>query len=263
MSPLSRTFWLGAGLIVLTNAVVLGGVAYNRSGEPQSRLQLSERELQVERSQWLQDAENSGLLLQLDHEVADGWVSPEKLQTLGFTVVHRGELETWDERKEIEALVVFELDGPAFEAAREVARAALTEVRAAAELKPQDTRSQEALKSAEHEVERFATTETRLYVVDAGLDAAALRQRYPDVTRYAVARAHMRYFVRYSPRRPEHNGYELWVEPLTINIPSQSRAAFEGWSWRGWGETAHSKVRVDLAFGQRFEPWIIAAERVQ
>ena len=44
----SRTHTLvaGLGLIALTNAVALLGVAWNRSGEPDATLQLSQRELQ-------------------------------------------------------------------------------------------------------------------------------------------------------------------------------------------------------------------------
>lgn len=263
MSPLSRTFWLGAGLIVLTNAVVLGGVAYNRSGEPQSWLQVSERELQVERSRWMEDGENSGLVLHLEHQVADGWVTAEKLQALGFAVWREGELETWSERKEIDALVVLELDGPAYQTAYAAAQAELEQAKKTAQLLPQDSHAQSLLEAAQYEVDRFTTTATRLYVVDAGTDASALRQRYPDRTRYALSRAHLRYYVRYSPQSADKSDYELWVEPVDINVPSPYRAAFEGWSWRGRGEVAVNKVRLDLAFGQRFEPWIIAAERVQ
>ena len=40
-----HTLIAGLGLILGVNAIVLGGVAYNRSGEPESLLQLSEREL--------------------------------------------------------------------------------------------------------------------------------------------------------------------------------------------------------------------------
>ena len=38
-----RTLAAGAALILLTNAVALSGVFINRSGEPESRLMLSER----------------------------------------------------------------------------------------------------------------------------------------------------------------------------------------------------------------------------
>src|SRR5690606_12121573 len=45
MSPRALTFALGAAIILAANAVALGGVAWNRSGEPESRVALSQREL--------------------------------------------------------------------------------------------------------------------------------------------------------------------------------------------------------------------------
>ena len=42
-----RRLGASVGLLVLTNAVVLAGVAYNRSGEPEVEITLTERELPV------------------------------------------------------------------------------------------------------------------------------------------------------------------------------------------------------------------------
>lgn len=260
MSPLLRTFWLGAGLIVLTNAVVLGGVAYNRSGEPQSRLQLSERELSRDISLLQDDSENSSLVLRLDHEVADGWVTAEKLRSLGFTVWRDGELERFGERMEVEGLVVLELDGPAYQAAQVAARTALVDAQQAEQLW-KDRNSQEALKAAQNTLERLQTKGTRLYVVDAGTDAVALRQRYPDPARYALVRTSLWYYVHYSSLSDERNGYGLQVDRLAVSVPNQHRAAFDAWLSRGSDKVRDKRVRVDLAFGQRFEPWIVAAER--
>ena len=55
-----RTLGIGLALIVLTNAVALGGVWWNRSAAPDSSLTLSERELGLP---WraLRNRENSGL----------------------------------------------------------------------------------------------------------------------------------------------------------------------------------------------------------
>jgi len=40
-----HTLIIGIALMALTNAVALIGVAYNRSGEPESELRLTQREL--------------------------------------------------------------------------------------------------------------------------------------------------------------------------------------------------------------------------
>ena len=49
-------------LIVLTNVVVLAGVAYNRSGEPDATVTLTERELNLAGSWRLEDREDSGAI---------------------------------------------------------------------------------------------------------------------------------------------------------------------------------------------------------
>src|SRR5690606_12668009 len=65
MSLFKRKGWLLAGLalIALTNCWILASVAYNRSGEPEAVLLLSERELLPSRH-WRQQ-ENSGVALAL------------------------------------------------------------------------------------------------------------------------------------------------------------------------------------------------------
>ncbi len=45
MTSRTLTIAIGAALILVANGVALTGVAYNRSGEPDSRLNLSQREL--------------------------------------------------------------------------------------------------------------------------------------------------------------------------------------------------------------------------
>ena len=61
----------GAALIVLANAVALTGVYLNRSGEPDSRVVLSQRELGMTWG-WQADRDNSGMVLGLNWRVHDG-----------------------------------------------------------------------------------------------------------------------------------------------------------------------------------------------
>ena len=264
MSPLLRTFWLGAGLIVLTNAVVLGGVAYNRSGEPQSRLQLSERELSMERSWLLESSEHSGLVLNLDYRMTDGWVTADKLQRLGFKLERGGERVPGDERSERDGLVVLELAGPAFQAERQAAATALTQARQAHAADPQDAKGQRDYEAAQKELGRLDHTASRLYVVDVGTDADELRARYPDQHTYALARSKLRYYTRYGAQLADQDAFQLVVDLPELNVPNRLRNAFVGWNWHiNGGIGNNSRVRVDLAFGQRFEPWIVAAESLK
>ncbi|MGH8703341.1 MAG: DUF4824 family protein, partial [Burkholderiales bacterium] len=136
----SRTHTLIAGLalIALTNAIALGGVAWNRSGEPESVVKLTQRELG--QSYWsISDRETGGMELSVrwrvvttvphesfypDHYGAPEWLDREKLAALGFDVSRRPDARRRYQRLlPREALVVLEIDGPARQKALERARA--------------------------------------------------------------------------------------------------------------------------------------------
>jgi len=100
-----KTLAAGAGLILLANAVALTGVYFNRSGEPESRMTLSQRELSMPWG-WGMDKENSGLALGLNWRIKDGssvaysfggdgfhggtpeWLDEPRMKALGFDTAH-------------------------------------------------------------------------------------------------------------------------------------------------------------------------------
>src|SRR6185295_6027363 len=136
------TLLAGIGLILVTNTVALLGVAYNRKGEPDSVLRLSQRELQSP-YQWQGNHENSGVALALRWRVlADDshdptgivisyagsggspkWLDQAKLSALGFDVRQREDTARnharYDKVLAKDVLLVLELDGPAYRSALE------------------------------------------------------------------------------------------------------------------------------------------------
>ena len=87
---MKRSAWLALGVVLLSNAVALGGVWYNRSGEPETQLLLSERELQRVYGGWLRDEDDGVLRLQLSWQrPGEGWQLPwldeAKLHELGYS----------------------------------------------------------------------------------------------------------------------------------------------------------------------------------
>ena len=100
LTPL-KTLAAGAALILLVNVVALSGVYFNRSGEPDARLTLSQRELGVPWD-WRVPRDNSGLVLGLNWRVPDGsaveysyggygyhggtpdWLDEPRMKALGF-----------------------------------------------------------------------------------------------------------------------------------------------------------------------------------
>ena len=266
----------GIALIAVTNAVVLLGAAYNRGGEPDSTLRLSQRELDPPYSRG--NSENSGLAMRLVWRVLDEdvknpsaypwavsgiggspkWLDRDKMAALGFdvTVPDNPDSNARTFRRQLarDVLLVLEMDGPTYQ--RSLANA----VAAAERLKA--TNKAESEKAATELLLQETQINSRLFVVDAGVDAAALGAKYPDRTHYAIVRG------RVAPSGAQisrnHSGSVSAVSIEAINVPLKLRGAFEGATREGMFEPrpAH-KVGYDttMAFGRRLEPWLVAASR--
>jgi len=275
-----HTLIAGLALIALTNAIALGGVAYNRSGEPESVLKLTQRELWQPHGYGL-DREEGGLQLSVrwrvltadpamafyaDHQGTPEWLDEAKLASLGFDVSQppaaRRASWRYDRQLPKEALVVLELDGPARQKALERARErAAKEAAKGAETGKTGpgTPAQEAAVFLKNE----ETANSRLFAVDAGPDAQALRAKYSDRTRYAIVQGKVRpYHQSGRGKEARWTGYIEVIENARVNVPLEFRKAVESAprSIPMAGPTDGGPgFEVRVAFGKRFEPWITAA----
>lgn len=275
-----HTLAAGVALIALTNAIALGGVAGNRSGEPESVLKLTQRELSQPGVYGL-DREEGGLQLRVNWRVlpmvpdavfygefqgAPEWLDEAKLASLGFDVspppAARRASWRYDRQLPRDALIVLELGGPAYqkalERARERAEKEIAKGMETGKIGPGTPARQAAdfLKNEE-------SSNSRLFAVDAGRDAEALRAKYPDRTRYAIVHGKVRaYHQTRRAREPRWTGYLEIIENVRINVPLEFRKAIER-APRPLPPAGVAGDRpafeVTVAFGKRFEPWIIAA----
>ncbi len=271
----TRALLAGVALIVLTNAVVLAGVAYNRSGEPESVLKLTERELRVRNWSWPEN-ENSSIDVHLTWRVArfvsadeeyptwyQGlvWLEPSQLADLGFEVPSDLESEEGRQRAQRQpsrrAWVVLEYDGPAYQAELEHAREELARAEELAAANPGDREFETRLSTARHAMDREEKFETRLFVVDVGRDEAALRAKYPDRQQYAIVNGRLRAIVdhRSGRRRMIVGVDDLDVD--AIRVPHTYRALVEPIAQfrQGYYER-EPRFSATVKFGRRFEPWI-------
>ena len=271
----------GLALIVLTNAVALAGAAFNRMGESQGTLRLTERELSVP-FVWRSKKEDSGLAMQLrwrslsatrpaanaygylDDEggARPAWLDDRKMASLGFSPTPSGK-QPFDgalrhrEQPPRDAFIVLELDGPAYQEslrrADEAAAAAAARSRAsnggaasAPELPPPS---------------RSPQLRSRLFAVDAGLDRDALRARYPDRTKYAIVHGRIRPIA--GSAAGNRGGAIDVLSANDINVPLPLRPVFDGLSPRSYGDPDKPAARFDatVVFGQRSEPWLASATR--
>lgn len=193
----------GLALVVGANALLLARVAANRSGAPAARLELTQRELTLP---WRSDddEENTGLALSLSWNSprdSETWFDRAKLVELGFDDASlRPCREDRPCRTPLprDVWVVLEMAGDSWRrwltaAEAELERAAIEVARGEVTAKTLELRRRSlARERVEH---------TRLFAVDAGLDAEALRRRYPDPGRFAVVPA--RVGVSFSSRKDE------------------------------------------------------------
>lgn len=262
----THIFIAGISLIMAVNTIVLLGVAYNRSGEPESSLQLSQRELRLP-YRWNEGTEDSRLQLELQWRVLTAeddsnnwlwgsygtpeWLDEEKMTSLGFSPSTDSRTnETTSSDGNIlprDVFLVLELNGPAYQAA-------LTRVTKYAQSMHEDEDALKHLK-AEH------SERSRLFVVDAGLDSAALRARHPDRDHYAIVRGQI---GRRSNGAADRTGHVSKVNNTSINIPLQWRSVFGPITPEPTHSTdAPDTFKVHLDFGKRLEPWVAHAQRLQ
>lgn len=270
MKKWTRTLLAGSALIVLTNAVALFGVSSNRGDTPESQLTLTQRELQS--SSWNFGRDNSGITLRLnwrfetaeqknyDYGVYSGqwgmpaWLNQAKMAELGFDVDKLGTAESERRHRDTskEVLLVLELDGPAYQHQLQRVREYAENERAQLEAVPNSDEHKRKTRTAEQNYQQEQTRNSRLFVVDAGLDLQKLRATYPDRARYAIVRGLIRPYTMNNEKNETRIGGTISeVYGTLINVPFERRHIFNN----------SAPYEVTVAYGKRLEPWILAASR--
>jgi hypothetical protein len=284
LTPL-KTLAAGAALILLVNAVALTGVYLNRSGEPEARMTLSQRELGIPWD-WRVPRDNSGLVLALNWRVPDGnaveysyggygyhggtpeWLDEPRMKALGFdtaAVAESGEGRRRFERQlPREALLVLELAGPAWQAALERARANAARHEAARLANADSKEFAEKAKRAQEQLKNEETLNSRLFAVDVGADRAALRAKYPDRSRYLILKATLRPRLETQDQKTRVTGYVSELAVQRINVPHALRPTLEPVLEQALRKLPRTPAapaalfEATVAVGQRLEPWIEA-----
>ena len=270
----------GLALIVLTNAVTLGLVAWNRSGEPEAVLRLAERELDRPWDWRGRHRENSGLALTLRWRVAPTqadvanddeveveawayggtahWLNEAKLAELG--VPPQNDDRRYRGRSHA-VLLVLEHDGDAYQRSVERARRQLASETALREANPNQKEFAERAKRAGDRLADQEHEASRLFVIDAGIDATKLRARYPDRNRYAIVNGHIRPEWHDPRQKRPRLGYIERIDAGAINVPHALRDAVPADAGRHRGRPASDSADrffAEIAFGRRLEPWMLS-----
>jgi len=283
MKAWSRRYTLIAGLTLIasSNAVALLGVAWNRSSGPECELRLSQRELNSPYRYRSERDENSGLAFRLvpriltpateaydwNHNGLYGspeWLNQEKLESLGFDIAAMVQ-QTTEPRGRIRkqpsqaVMLVLELAGPAYGKSLERAQRHLANQQEKLAAKPDDKEFGQRVKNAQERLKQEESANSRLFIVDAGLDLAALRARYPDRAKYAIVKGQVRASVSGSARETKVSGTitELGIDE--IHVPHAYRNQLTDSPATRSGQSPRFEAAV--AFGKRLEPWITGLTR--
>jgi len=241
-------------LVLTAVAVVLAANAWslvatwrNRNSPSGGTLELTEREVRLAHVPW----ESTAMLLELHWDARTdsprgrrrpAWLDATKLTELGFDctvpVGSPNAEEHYSSLPSVPVFLVLEYEGDAWRRASKV-------------FEP----------------------ETRLFVVDAGLDGRRLRGRYADTKRHVITRGVVR--LSYQKRStadgtlyatPRLEGWIESVLPSEIFVPQPYSRSLEEFRQRGppTRDAPKGKPRfaVTVSWGSNYEPWVHGVRRL-
>lgn len=267
-------FVLAFGLLAAVNGLVMSRVEANRSGEAEATVWLTERELPVINRL---SVDNSGMDLRLnwrlptDETMGDArrplWLTTAKLHHLGFRV--EDGLPTGERRQKMaqtrEVFLVLESNGPAYLEAVRRAEAAVSRAEEALRANPADREAQAVRQQARRLLRAEEAIESRLFVIDAGTSAQALRTLYANRSRYIVIPGVIRLSIRGEQGRDWLVGAIESIANDTLHVPLEHRRAIDTLMQSNrpqQGDTREPRYAVQVAYGSRQDPWITAVRPV-
>ncbi len=272
MCKLSLT---SVALLLLTNVVVLSGVAYNRSGEPLVSIELTERELRIQRTYRSSD-ENSGMALTLEWQVlvlkhssynrynrhgTPDWLDEDKLTDLGFDIeTFKNKMAKYQYRTnqfDTDVILVMEYEGDTYHRALDLMASKLEELRKSAVDSPDDKKLSDKLEEFEKEITRGKLTNTRLYAIDADLDEQTLMKQYANKSNVLFMSGNIG--LNWSEKDIKGRIKRVRVNLIHVLLPlSEQLPVFTaGQAFTIYGENpTPPRYKVRLNIGKRLEPWI-------
>ncbi len=271
-----KLFAVAFFIIVITNIIILIGIALNRSAEPQREIILTERELAMP---YRSHKENSGLSLELRWRTlgkdvdsvqyyysrhSPTWFDVKKLKELGFDNIDeylQVDRQTTNYRLPIikEVFIVLENNGESYRESLKRAKAQLKKEEDLLELSSDDKRLHENAKEAQKQLEKEKTSVSRLFAIDAGIDPEILSKKYSDQARYIITKGLVK--PKYDYHDKKVAGYIKSLSVSSIHVSLRYRQLFDVAPTKNrsnrYIDQSSQKYEVVLAYGSRYEPWIV------
>lgn len=252
-------------LLAFTNIIVLLGVNANRSGEITSKVTLSERELRLP---YGSNRENSAIAFRMVYRVLDSdenntysyynspaWLSSEKLKTLGFDIEKYVNAKYPKRAIPKEVLLVLENDGEIYKRSLKRVNDVFLEHQVQVNENPTDIRIKNRYETAKKDLQREKLSESRLFVVDTGLDYETLRKQYSDKSRFLIVKGVVGLIHNEMEKRVY--GYIKGLSIHNLYLPLEHKEMISGLKYRGDEGARYSAV---VHYGSRYEPWIVSVK---
>jgi hypothetical protein len=272
----------GLAIVIATNVIALTCVAYNRSGQAEAQIELTERELAMPYRYYGMFKENTGLGLRIQCRLEGNnyygygncngiakWFNREKLIELGFKFQPLQDESAgryaWEKELPRKAYIVLEYDGAAYQRALASAEQELNAQQQLLDNNPDKEEFKKRVKAAKDKLEGEQLYFSRLFAIDAGSDKTKLRNTYPDSSRYLIMQALIKpsWYGNGKGKDGEWKGRITELLINTINVPLEHRVVFELLKADQNNQNQNQgtpRYKVSLAFGKRGEPWVIGVE---
>jgi hypothetical protein len=258
---MTRRVIAALAVIAATNIVLLSSARWNRSGNADAIVRLTERELSLP---WNRSERNSADEVQFDFTPdpeQDRYLEAAKLEALGFDTHVPAEPKAAEiffrHQLSRRAFGAYEFEGSAW--TRYVQALQRRRATLSARDRAPDVRTQIDL------IDREMRVGSRLFPVDAATDPSALRSKYPDRSRYLILPVTIHVFPS------DHTiGGQMRLLTSTLVVPVQARPAIDRAAAAGRldlylrepGQPQGPRYIVTLAVGHNYEPWIVSTEAI-
>ena len=254
---------IGLTILLGTNLVVLGGVAYNRMGEATAQLTLTERELSLPYTRGEYE-ENSGLSLSINWRIPTKDnanylpynartidITKDELSALGFDL-HNNEDNYWRESKEL--YWAFEFDGDLHKAEIAKAKAHYQAANKAFNEQADDT-TKRRQKESKASLAREKNSNSRLFFIKASADYDSLAREYAKQSNILIVTGLAKPYYNSSDK-----SYHLRLKHLSVRnimIPLDYTDMLSNLVRPNRGNTNPPRYSVTVSWGNRLEPRVV------
>lgn len=254
---------IGLTILLGTNLVVLGGVAYNRMGEATAQLTLTERELSLPYTRGKYE-ENSGISLSINWRIPTKDnasylpynartidITKDELSALGFDL-HNDEDNYWRESKEL--YWAFEFDGDLHKAEIAKAEAHYQAEKSAFNEQADDT-SKRRKKESKASLAREKNSNSRLFFIEASADYDSLASVYAGQDNILIVSGLAKPYYNSSDK-----SYHLRLQHLSISnimIPFEYVDMLSNLARPDRRDANPPRYSVNVSWGSRLEPRVV------